>query len=65
MALSNRFILNQDRRVVMTQTPRSSCGAMADRLIEADRAIALYRKWHERQLRAAGATHTVGAMIEP
>ncbi|WP_293028116.1 aromatic ring-hydroxylating dioxygenase subunit alpha [Pandoraea sp.] len=46
MGLSNRFILNQDRRVVVTQTPRDSAHAEQDRLIGADRAIIEFRRWH-------------------
>jgi phenylpropionate dioxygenase-like ring-hydroxylating dioxygenase large terminal subunit len=44
MGLSNRFILNQDRRVVVTQTPPSSTDASEDRLIGADRAISQFRR---------------------
>jgi hypothetical protein len=44
--LSNRFILNQDKRVVVTQTPRESPAAGEDRLVEADRAIARFRALH-------------------
>jgi phenylpropionate dioxygenase-like ring-hydroxylating dioxygenase large terminal subunit len=47
MNLSNRFILRQDRRVVLTQTPASSLDA-EDGHIAADRAIVLYRKWLAR-----------------
>jgi phenylpropionate dioxygenase-like ring-hydroxylating dioxygenase large terminal subunit len=46
MGLSNRFILNQDRRVVVTQTPAKSADAVGDRMIEADRAIAQFRGIH-------------------
>ncbi|MBU6494003.1 MAG: aromatic ring-hydroxylating dioxygenase subunit alpha [Burkholderiales bacterium] len=48
MGLSNRFILNQDRRVVVTQTPPDSAHAQHDRLIGADRAISEFRSWHRR-----------------
>lgn len=55
MGLSNRFILNQDRRVVVTQTPANSAQARGDRLIEADRAIAQFRHLHASLLeRGAG-----------
>jgi phenylpropionate dioxygenase-like ring-hydroxylating dioxygenase large terminal subunit len=47
MNLSNRFILRQDRRLVITQTPASSLDA-GDGHIAADRAIVLYRKWLAR-----------------
>jgi phenylpropionate dioxygenase-like ring-hydroxylating dioxygenase large terminal subunit len=53
MGLSNRFILGQDRRVVITQTPASSLDATGDRHIAADRAIVLYRKWHARAVQEA------------
>jgi phenylpropionate dioxygenase-like ring-hydroxylating dioxygenase large terminal subunit len=45
---SNRFILAQDRRVVVTQTPQSSLDARDDHLLGADRAIIEYRKWLAR-----------------
>jgi phenylpropionate dioxygenase-like ring-hydroxylating dioxygenase large terminal subunit len=50
MSRSNRFILNQDRRVVVTQTPASSQDAVEDRLVGADRAINEYRKQLARML---------------
>ncbi len=46
MGISNRFILNQDKRVVLTQTPPNSCDARQDRLIGADNAIAHFRRLH-------------------
>jgi phenylpropionate dioxygenase-like ring-hydroxylating dioxygenase large terminal subunit len=52
MSVSNRFILNQDKRVVMTQTPVDSGDAQHDRLIGADRAINQFRKWHARLMEA-------------
>lgn len=45
MGRSNRLILNQDRRVVITQRPYDSREAAEDRMIGADRAIARYRHW--------------------
>jgi phenylpropionate dioxygenase-like ring-hydroxylating dioxygenase large terminal subunit len=50
MSQSNRFILNQDRRVVVKQTPASSEDAGQDRLVGADRAINDYRKQLARSL---------------
>jgi phenylpropionate dioxygenase-like ring-hydroxylating dioxygenase large terminal subunit len=50
MGLSNRLILGQDWRVVVTQTPANSLDACADRHIEADRAIVAYRKQLARLL---------------
>jgi len=41
---SNRHILAQDRRVVLTQTPANSLDAADDRHIEADRAIIEFRR---------------------
>lgn len=49
MHLSNRFILRQDRQVVVTQTPRDSAEA-DDRLLGADRAIARFRRELARRL---------------
>ena len=51
IGLSNRFILNQDRRVVVTQTPLKSADG-EDRLIGADRAISQFRQIHARLLEA-------------
>ena len=42
---SNRLVLGQDRRVVVTQTPANSMDARSDHLVGADRAIIEYRKW--------------------
>lgn len=50
IGLGNRFILNQDRRVVVTQTPRDSSDARQDRLIGADRAVSQFRRLHARLL---------------
>jgi phenylpropionate dioxygenase-like ring-hydroxylating dioxygenase large terminal subunit len=55
MGLSNRFILHQDRRVVITQTPLNSSDAREDRLIGADRAISAFRRQHERLLNLSDA----------
>ncbi|MFZ4703616.1 MAG: Rieske 2Fe-2S domain-containing protein [Candidatus Methylumidiphilus sp.] len=48
VGLSNRFILDQDRRVVVTQTPLDSSQANDDRLIGADRAIIQFRRLHAK-----------------
>jgi hypothetical protein len=45
---TNRLVLGQDRRVVVTQTPACSLDAHADHLVGADRAIIEYRKWLAR-----------------
>jgi phenylpropionate dioxygenase-like ring-hydroxylating dioxygenase large terminal subunit len=50
MSLANRFILNQDRRVVMTQTPAQSGDARDDRLMGIDRAIIQFRRLHSQLL---------------
>jgi phenylpropionate dioxygenase-like ring-hydroxylating dioxygenase large terminal subunit len=44
MGWSNRHILGQDRRLVLTQTPANSLDASSDRFIEADRAIIEFRR---------------------
>ena len=49
-SLGSRFILNQDKRVVLTQTPASSIDATADRLVGADRAVNQFRKIHARMI---------------
>lgn len=51
MRLSSRHILNQDRAIVVTQTPRDSMQASEDRLVGADRAIAQFRRLHAQLLR--------------
>jgi phenylpropionate dioxygenase-like ring-hydroxylating dioxygenase large terminal subunit len=51
MGLANRFILHQDRRVVVTQTPRDSSDARQDRMIGADRAISQFRRLHAQLLK--------------
>jgi len=50
MSLANRFILNQDRRVVITQTPWESGDARDDRLMSMDRAIIQFRRLHSQLL---------------
>jgi len=51
MGISNRFILNQDKRVVLTQTPLDSSDAHQDRLIRSDRAVSQFRRLHARLLK--------------
>jgi phenylpropionate dioxygenase-like ring-hydroxylating dioxygenase large terminal subunit len=48
VGLSNRLILDQDRRVVVTQTPLDSSQAKDDRFIGADRAIIQFRRLHAK-----------------
>jgi phenylpropionate dioxygenase-like ring-hydroxylating dioxygenase large terminal subunit len=45
---SNRLVLGQDRRVVLTQTPINSLDSRDDHLVGADRAIIEYRRWLAR-----------------
>jgi hypothetical protein len=45
---SNRMVLGQDRRVVVTQTPVNSLDSREDHLVGADRAIIEYRRWLAR-----------------
>jgi phenylpropionate dioxygenase-like ring-hydroxylating dioxygenase large terminal subunit len=56
MSLANRFILNQDRRVVITQTPLESGDAGDDRLLGFDRAIIQFRRLHLQLLEREAAT---------
>ncbi len=65
MRLSSRSILNQDRAIVVTQTPMDSTRAMGDRLIEADRAIAQYRRMHARLLRRAPRLEVLPSLLSP
>ena len=50
MGLSNLFILNQDKQVILTQTPKNSLDANEDRFISADRAIIEYRRHLNKSL---------------
>lgn len=50
MSVASRVILNQDRRVVVTQTPADSSDAREDRLVSTDRAIIQYRRLHAQLL---------------
>lgn len=50
MALSNRIIINQDKRVALAQTPPDSSGAHHDRLVGADCAISQFRRIHTQML---------------
>ncbi|MGY6217206.1 Rieske 2Fe-2S domain-containing protein [Methylolobus aquaticus] len=61
IGLSNRFILNQDRRVVVTQTPADSADAHDDRPIGADRAILEFRRLHAALLARGGSSTQAGA----
>ncbi len=45
---SNRLVLGQDRRIVVTQTPACSLDARDDHLVGSDRAIIEYRRWLAR-----------------
>jgi phenylpropionate dioxygenase-like ring-hydroxylating dioxygenase large terminal subunit len=53
LRLSTRTILNQDRAIVVTQTPANSMDAEDDRLIGADRAISQFRRLHAQLLNGA------------
>ena len=54
LGLSNRLVLRQDQRVVMTQTPSNSLDGSEDCLIGADRAITAFRRIQTRLLRHGG-----------
>jgi len=58
---TNRLVLGQDRRVVLTQTPACSLDARDDHLVGADRAIIEYRKWLARAIDPAGSTDSLQA----
>ncbi|HTY93641.1 MAG TPA: aromatic ring-hydroxylating dioxygenase subunit alpha [Steroidobacteraceae bacterium] len=55
MSWANRFILNQDRRVVITQTPPDSADARDDRLLGMDRAIIQFRRLYAQLLEPRNA----------
>ena len=42
--ISNKYILHQDRRVVLTQIPKKTGVKMAENLIQGDAPIIEYRK---------------------
>lgn len=48
--LLNRYILDQDKRIVLTQEPRSTQLRMKEVLIPSDRPIIEYRKWRHARL---------------
>lgn len=56
LGLSNRLILNQDKRVVSSQTPTSSLDAV-DHPLGCDRAILAFRKWYRSHIETAPAEH--------
>lgn len=49
--LLNRYILDQDKRIVLTQEPRSTQLRMNEVLIPSDRPIIEYRKWRHANLK--------------
>jgi hypothetical protein len=64
MGLSNRFILNQDKRVVLTQTPCDSSDSHQDRLIRSDRAVSQFRQLHARLMEEASSCQQKTIMNE-
>ena len=61
ISLSNRYILGQDHRVVVTQTPAASPDATQDRLVGADRAIARQPRKQPDQRRKRSTNQLLGA----
>jgi phenylpropionate dioxygenase-like ring-hydroxylating dioxygenase large terminal subunit len=59
MSVANRVILNQDRRVVVTQTPRDSSDAREDRLLSTDRGIIQFRRLHAQLLAGEAAPESL------
>lgn len=53
---SNRVILNQDKRVVLTQRPKKTALRIGEKLIPADKPIIEYRSMREKLQKAAGQT---------
>ena len=51
MGICNLVILNQDKRVILTQTPANSLDDNQDRFIGADRAIIEYRRYLKNSLK--------------
>lgn len=45
IGLQSRYILNQDRRVVLSQSPNNSLNATDEKLFASDRAVGEFRKW--------------------
>ena len=59
MGICNLVILNQDKRVILTQTPANSLDDNQDRFIGADRAIIEYRRYLKNSLKLGeNAEHT-------
>lgn len=48
--LFNRYILNQDKRIVLTQEPRSTALHMEEVLLRSDQPIIAFRRWRDRLL---------------
>ena len=48
--LFNRRVLDQDKRIVLTQEPRETALRMNEVLLPSDRPIIEFRKWRERHL---------------
>ena len=63
LRLSTRTILNQDRAIVVTQTPANSMNADADRLVGADRAISQFRRLHAQLLNGETGLAEHSAML--
>jgi phenylpropionate dioxygenase-like ring-hydroxylating dioxygenase large terminal subunit len=61
MGISNRVILRQDRKVMVTQPPADSSTAGDDRLIGADRAIVKFRQQLARLLKQTDCREPTGA----
>lgn len=52
--LGNRVILDQDRRVVVTQQPKRTELKMGERLFQADRPIVMYRRRRQELIEGVG-----------
>ena len=56
MNTANRFVLSQDRRVVLTQPPESTASTRDEKLVQADIPIGQFRREVRRRARRASET---------
>jgi phenylpropionate dioxygenase-like ring-hydroxylating dioxygenase large terminal subunit len=61
----NMFILNQDRRVVITQLPKRSQLRMDEKLIQGDRPIIQYRRRRQELIESWNEANSIKKISEP
>jgi phenylpropionate dioxygenase-like ring-hydroxylating dioxygenase large terminal subunit len=61
----NKFILNQDRRVVITQEPKMSQLQIDEKLIQGDRPIIQYRRRRQELIESWNEANSIKKISEP